>query len=186
MKAMRKPGMAARRSAALTRWRREAVRRMATSREATLGLVTRLPEPEVLRPRTLERWSVKDALVHLLSCDEETLRRFRLLARGQGDRISWFESMADADRFNARSVARGRRLGLRTVLRRLARVRAEMIAQFRRLPTAALDDPSHAYPVVDWLPAPGWSHERDHASEIRSWWRRQRTSRRRPRLTTDR
>ncbi len=142
----------------LSRWRRGAVGRMAASREATLALVARLPEREALRPRTLDRWSVKDVLVHLLSCDEETLRRFRLLARGRGDRISWFESMADADRFNARSVARGRHLGLRAVVGRLERVRAAMIAQFERLPTAALDDPSHAYPVVDWLPAPGWSH----------------------------
>jgi len=181
MKAPRRPGMAARRSAALTRWRRGAVRRMVASREAMLTLVARLPEAEVLRPRTIDRWSVKDVLVHLLSCDEETLRRFRLLARGQGDRIYWFESMADADRFNARSVARGRRLGLRTVLRRLERARADMIARFQRLPTAALDDPSHAYPVVDWLPAPGWSHERDHASEIRTWWRTQRPGRRRAR-----
>lgn len=178
--------MATRAHASPVRWRRQALARMRATRRATLAVVARLPEPEVLRPRTQGRWSVKDVLAHLLSCDEETTRRFQLIARGRADRIHWFESMADADRFNARSVARGRRLGLRTVLRRLARVRAEMIAQFRRLPTAALDDPSHAYPVVDWLPAPGWSHERDHASEIRSWWRRQRTSRRRPRLTTDR
>jgi hypothetical protein len=156
---------------------------MAASREATLALVGRLPEREVLRPRTIDRWSVKDVLVHLLSCDEETLRRFRLIARGQGRRIAWFESMAHADRFNAQSVARGRRLGLRTVLRRRERVGAAMIAQFRRLPTAALADPSHAYSVVDWLPAPGWSHERDHATEIRSWWRRQSASLR-PRTAT--
>jgi DinB superfamily len=175
--------MAARGSVALTRWRREAVRRMAASRESTLALVARLPEREILRPRTQDRWSVKDVLTHLLSCDEETLRRFRLIARGHGDRIRWFESMADADRFNARSVARARRLGLRTVLRRMARVRAELIMTFERLPTDALGDPSHAYTVVQWLPAPGWSHERDHVSEIRAWWRGQRTAQagRRPR-----
>jgi hypothetical protein len=172
--------MAARTSATLARWRRQAVRRMATSRAATLALAARLPEREVRRPGTIDRWSVKDVLVHLLSCDEETLRRFRLIARGQGRRIHWFESMADADRFNARAVARGRRLGLRTVVRRLEQVRAAMIAQFERLPTAALDDASHDYPVVDWLPAPGWSHERDHAAEIRSWWRRHRQTARRP------
>jgi hypothetical protein len=175
--------MAARTPAALSRWRRQAVQRMTASREATLALVARLPEQAALRPRTIDRWSVKDVLVHLLSCDEETLRRFRLIASGRADRIAWFESMAHADRFNARSVARGRRLGLRAVLRRRERVGAAMIAQFERLPTAALADPSHAYPVVDWLPAPGWTHERDHAAEIRTWWRTHRptrTKRRRP------
>jgi uncharacterized damage-inducible protein DinB len=144
---------------------------MVTSREATLRLIARLPEREIVRPRTLDRWSVKDVLAHLLACDEETLRRFRLIARGRAAAIYWFESMADADRFNARSVARLRRLGLRAVLSRMARARAAMIATFERLPAAALRDPSHAYTVVSWLAAPGWSHERDHAHEIRAWWR---------------
>jgi hypothetical protein len=48
-----------------------------------------------------------------------------------------------------------------------------MIRRFRRLPTASLHDPSHAYPVTEWLTAPGWSHERDHLDEIKAWWRRQ-------------
>ncbi len=161
----------ARGAASLTHWRRQAGRRMVTSREATLRLIARLPEREIVRPRTLDRWSVKDVLAHLLACDEETLRRFRLIARGRGAGIYWFESMADADRFNARSVARLRRLGLRAVLGQMARVRAAMIEAFERLPAAALRDPSHAYTVVSWLAAPGWSHERDHAQEIRAWWR---------------
>ncbi|HEY3065699.1 MAG TPA: DinB family protein [Methylomirabilota bacterium] len=144
---------------------------MESSRRATLTLVARLPEAEILRPRTQGEWSVKDVLAHLLACDEETVRRFRLLARGHPERIYWFESMADADRFNAASVARRRRVGLRALLRRMARVRADLVARFRRLPPSTLRDPTHAYTVVDWLPAPGWSHERDHAGEIRAWWR---------------
>jgi uncharacterized damage-inducible protein DinB len=155
----------------LARWRREAIRRMTGVRRATLRGIARMPEAEIRRPRTLDRWSVKDVLAHLLSCDEETLRRVQLIARGRGDRIHWFESMADADRFNARSVARARPLGLPTLLRRLARVRAEMIAAFERLPPQALQDPRHAYPVTEWLPAPGWSHEQAHMREVGAWWR---------------
>jgi uncharacterized damage-inducible protein DinB len=166
--------MATRQSAALAKWRRDAIRRIVSSREATLAFVARLPEREILRPRTQDRWSVKDVLAHLMSCDEETVRRLQLIARGRGDHIHWFESMADADRFNAKTVARARRLGLRAVLRRMARVRADLIRRLQRLPTEALADPSHAYTVIDWLPTPGWSHERDHVSEIRAWWRSQR------------
>ena len=169
--------MATRSSAALVRWRREAIRRIVTSREATLTFVARLPEREAFRPQTVDRWSVKDVLAHLLACDEETVRRLRLIARDRGDRIQWFESMAHADAFNARSVARARRLGLRTVLRRMERVRADLITRLERLPAEALADPSHTYTVVQWLPAPGWSHERDHLSEIKAWWRSQRTTR---------
>jgi hypothetical protein len=147
------------------------------SRESTLAFVARLPEREILRLRTQDRWSVKDVLAHLLTCDEETVRRFRLIARGRGDRIAWFESMAHADRFNARSVARARRLRLSTVILRMKRVRADLVKRFERLPTAALSDPSHDYTVVQWLPAPGWSHERDHLGEIKTWWRSRERSR---------
>jgi hypothetical protein len=147
---------------------------MVASRAATLAFVARLPGREIVRPRTQDRWSVKDVLAHLLSCDEETVRRLRLIARGRGSRIHWFEDMADADRFNARSVARARRLALPAVLRRMARVRADLVERLERLPTAALRDPSHEYTVVQWLPAPGWRHERDHLDEIRTWWRSRR------------
>jgi hypothetical protein len=160
------------RSTSLTKWRRDAVRELVACRRETLAFLARLPEREILRPRTQDRWSVKDVLGHLLACDEETVRRFRLIARGRGDRIKWFESMTYADRFNARTVARARRLGLRTVLRRMQRVRADLVRRFQRLPATSLRDPAHAYPVVEWLPTPGWSHERDHVGEIKAWWAR--------------
>ncbi len=145
---------------------------MAAVRRSTLAFVAGLPEREILRPRTQDQWSVKDVLGHLLTCDEETVRRLRLIARGRGDRIHWFESMADADRFNARSVRRARRYGLAAVLRRMERVRAELVDRLEQLPAEALRDSSHAYTVVQWLPTPGWTHERDHLSEVRGWWRR--------------
>ena len=155
----------------LGKWRRGAIQEMAACRESTLKLVSQLPEREILRPRTQDRWSVKDVLGHLLSCDEETVRRLRLIARGRGDRIFWFQSMADADRFNAREVPRTRRLSLPALLRRMARVRADLVARLEALPVGALRDPSHAYPMIDWLPTSGWNHERHHAGEIRTWWR---------------
>ena len=166
--------MAQPRSPSLPRWRRDAVRRMAASRAATLALIERMPEADIQEPRTQDEWSVKDVLVHLLSCDEETVRRFKLIARGQADRIQWFD-MAHANRFNAQSVARGRRIALGAVLRRMASVRAELAERFEALPIDALRNPSHAYPIVDWLPAPGWSHERHHIDGVRTWWRSKRS-----------
>jgi len=163
-------GMATPTSASLTKWRRNAVRQIAASRKSTLAFVARLPEREILQPRTLDKWSIKDLLAHLMSCDEETIRRLRLIERGRADRILWF-NMAIADRFNARTVGRARRLKLSTVLRRMARVRAELIARLQRLPAKALADPSHDYTVQSWLPVPGWSHERGHISEAKAWWR---------------
>ena len=171
--------MARRASASIVGWRKRAVRRMAAVRRSTLALVARLPEREIGRPRTQDRWSVKDVLGHLMACDEETAKRFKLIGRGQADKIYWFESMADADRFNARTVARARRMRLSTVLRGMARARKEMIRHFGKLPLATLRDPSHAYTIVSWLTAPGWSHERDHVGEIKTWWRGRRAARNR-------
>jgi len=104
---------------------------------------------------------VKDVLAHLMTGDEETARRFRLIARGRGDRIRWFESMVDADRFNARSVAAARRLSLRAVLRRMERAHGAVLESFRRLPPESVRDPSHAYPVTEWLPARAPAPRRD-------------------------
>jgi hypothetical protein len=163
--------MARRGTTSLVSWRRQAVRRIAAVRRATVAFIARLPESEIRRPRTQDRWSVKDVLAHLLACDEETNRRLRLIARGQADRIQWFESLEYADRFNARTVARLRSLGLPGLKRRMQRAHTELIERLERLPPEAFDDPSHAYPVVEWLPAPGWSHEREHIDEVKAWWR---------------
>jgi hypothetical protein len=166
--------MAERRLTQLDQWRRQAIRRIVAGRRATLAFIERVPEAEIRRPRTQDRWSVKDVLAHLLACDEETNRRFRFIARGQAHRIQWFESLQFADRFNARTVARLRRLGLPALKRRMRRAHSELIERLERLPVEALDDPSHEYPVRQWLPAPGWSHEREHLGEVKAWWRKTR------------
>jgi uncharacterized damage-inducible protein DinB len=165
------------RSPSLASWRRQAIRRIEAVRRSTLAFVGTLPEGEMLRPRTLDQWSVKDVLAHLMSCDEETVRRFRLIARGRGEGIFWFRSMADADRFNARTVGQARRLGLAAVLRRMARAHAAVVDALARLPLASLSDPSHEYTVVSWLPVPGWHHERSHLDEVKDWWRQARKGR---------
>ena len=164
-------------SSSLATWRRRAITRIEAVRRSTLSFIATLPEDEIRRPRTLDRWSVKDVLAHLMSCDEETVRRFRLIARGRGDRIFWFRSMADADRFNARTVGAARRLGLAAVLRRMARAHANVVASLARLPVASLRDPSHEYTVVSWLPVPGWHHEHGHLGEVKAWWRQARKAR---------
>ena len=158
----------------LAAWKRRALRDMRASRRETLAFFRRLPREAIMEPRTQDRWSVKDVLGHLMACDEETVRRFRHIAAGHPERIKWFESMAFANRFNARTVASARRLGLPTVLRRMARARGHLLTLMRRLLPSVLRDPSHAYPITEWLPAPGWSHEREHVAEIKAWWRSRR------------
>ncbi len=163
--------------AALTAWRRRAIRRMTRSRAETLALVRRIPAATLRRPWTQAAWSVRDVLVHIAAWEAEGGRRLGQIARGAGDRIVWYDTAAEMDAFNARVVRAGRRLGSRAVLRRLAAARARLLRGLRRLPAVALADPAHALPVTRWLREFAWTHEEAHRREIRAWARRRRATR---------
>ena len=150
------------------------IRRIERSRAATLVLLGRLPTEEMLRPRTQGDWSIKDVLAHIAAWEEEGTARLILIARGQAHRMVFYETMAEADRFNARAVAAARSTSLAGVLRRLARARQRLVAALLRLPAKSLNDPSHELPVVIWLREFAWTHERAHRREIREWWARRR------------
>jgi uncharacterized damage-inducible protein DinB len=147
---------------------------MRRSRAATLSLLARLPDAAVLRPRTQGAWSIKDVLAHIAAWEEEGARRLALIGRGQAHRMVWYETMADADRYNARAVRAARRTSLTAMGRRLARARAGLIRALTRLPPQALGDPSHALPVTIWLREFAWTHETAHRQAIRNWWRQAR------------
>ena len=158
----------------LATWKRNAIRRMERSRAATLRLLGSLPEREIRRPRTQGKWSVKNVFAHIVAWEEEAVRRLQLIAEGEGDQILFYDDMAAADRFNARAVAKARKASWRMLLRHAALVRQQLIEALRQLPLDSLNDPSHRYPVVAWLPEFAWTHERDHRQRIRAWWKQHR------------
>jgi hypothetical protein len=144
---------------------------MERSRATTLRFLARVPEAEILRPRTMSKWSIKDALAHIVAWEEEGTKRLALIAQGRGDRIVFYNDMREADRFNARAVAAARRLTWTALLRRAAHVRQGLIAALEKLPPALLNDPAQEYPVVGWLPEFAWTHEQGHLRRIREWWK---------------
>ena len=156
-------------------WRRNAIKTMEQSRRATLAFLKTLPESEILRPRTQGKWSIRDVLAHIAAWESEAVKRFGQIARGRGDRILFYDDMLAADRFNARAVARARRLSWAKLLRQAAEVRRRLVISLRRLPPSSLNDRSHRYPVVAWLPEFAWTHEREHRRRIRAWWRNRST-----------
>ena len=145
-------------------------------RQSTLAFVARVPEPELTRPRPHGGWSVKDVLAHLMSCDEETVRRLRSSREGAATAstgsAAWLSRPLQRENGGWSAPAPPSRPA-----RRMARARADLIERLEALPAAALRDPSHEYAVTQWLPTPGWTHERDHVSELRAWWRGQRAVR---------
>ncbi len=143
---------------------------MTRSRAATLALLARLPREAIERPRTQDAWSIHDVLAHIAAWEEEAARRLALVARGRGDRIVWYETAAEVDRYNARAVRQARRTPLGPLLARLARARAGLLRALGRVPPAALHDPTHGLPVTTWLREFAWTHETEHRRRIRAWW----------------
>jgi hypothetical protein len=153
---------------------------MTRSRAETLALVRSIPAAALRQPRAQAAWSVRDVLVHIAAWEAEGARRLAQIARGDGDRIVWYDTTAELDAFNARVVRAARRLGPGTVLRRLSAARGRLVAGLRRLPASALADPAHALPVTRWLREFAWTHEGEHRSRIRVWARTHRAARGRP------
>jgi DinB superfamily len=153
----------------LARWRQRFVERIGRSRAATLALVARMPQELATRPRSQGAWSVKDLLAHIAAWEEEGIQRLRLIARGHPERVVWYETMAEVDRYNARAVRAARTASLPRLLIQLARTRAGLVRALRRLPPPALADPTHALPVTVWLEEFAFTHERGHRKEVRAW-----------------
>jgi hypothetical protein len=166
---------------ALAAWRRRFLERIGRSRAATLALLARMPRDAVGRPRSQGAWSIRDVVALVAAWEEEGTRRLALIARGQPERMVWYETMAEADRFNARAVRAARRVPWPRLLGRLARARADLVRALRRLPAPALGDPAHALPVTVWLTEFALTHEQGHRRAIRAWWaaERRRAARRR-------
>jgi hypothetical protein len=153
---------------------------MTRSRAATLHLLRAIPPAALRRPGTQGAWCILDVLAHIAAWEAEGARRLGLIARGRGDRIRFYDTMPEVDRFNARAVRAARRLGPTAGLRRLGAARTRLLTALRRVPARALADPRHALPVVAWLREFAWTHEANHRQEIRRWWREQRRGARGP------
>jgi len=159
---------------ALAAWRRRFLAQIGRSRAATLALLARMPPDVITRPRTHGDWSIRDFLAHVAAWEEEGIRRLQLIARRRPERMVWYETMAEADRYNARAVRAARSTPVPRLLGRLARARAGLVRALRRLPPRALADPTHALPVTVWLREFALTHEQGHRREIRAWWAAQR------------
>jgi DinB superfamily len=144
---------------------------MRRSREATLGLLARIPDAALRHSPAPGAWSILEVVGHVAAWEREGARRLALIARRRGHRIVWYDTTAEIDAFNADAVRGWRRLGRTAALRRLAAARVRLLAALRRVPARALADPAHALPVTTWLREFGWTHEAAHRRDLQAWWR---------------
>lgn len=158
-------------------WRRTAIRRIERSRAATLRVLAKIPEREILRPRTMSKWSIKDVLAHIIAWEEEAAKRLALIASRRGDRMVYYEGLEAAEKFNARAVAAARRLSWPALLRRAVGVRQKLLTGLEKLPATWLSDPAKGYPPTEWLLEFACTHEQGHLARIKAWRKEQRAMR---------
>jgi uncharacterized damage-inducible protein DinB len=105
---------------------------LAESLRAAVALVRPLPEAQLLRRYAPDKWTIKEALVHVV--DDERIYAYRALrfARGDATELPGFEQ----DDYARLSGANERALD--DILAEYSAVRAATIALFRGLPEEAL------------------------------------------------
>lgn len=160
-----------------TAWKAAAIRNMTRSRAATRTLLSKMSSADIRRPRTQGEWSVKDVLAHIVAWEEVAGRRLRLIGDGRGEQVVFYEEMADTDRFNSEAVRAARPMTVAGLLCRAERVRQALVESLKKLPDASLDDRSHRYAVIEWLPEFAWTHEQSHRQRIQKWLRDRHRSR---------
>jgi len=147
-------------------WRKETLRKMRSSRAATLRLFDRINARMMIKPETQGKWSVKDVFGHMVAWEKETCKRLDLILAGQSERVYYYDDASVMHRFNARAVSKYKTLSMNQLLREAAEIRAQLVDRLKMLPAAEINNPSHRYPVSEWLEEFACTHEQDHRERI--------------------
>ena len=129
-----------------------------------------LSEKQMTRLGAVGEWSVKDVLSHVASWDEAMLPDLARIARGETPALASIDlESADFDNANAAIMSQRRNLPLAQVLRELDTDRADVMAAIGWLPDSALVEGQFGRVLLQITAA----HDREHASGISEWRRRQ-------------
>ena len=149
------------------KWRSQLLRKMRTSRTATLKLFTQINARMMIKPATQGKWSIKDVFAHIVAWENEACKRLDLILAGHGDRIYYYDDMGVSNRFNARAVSKYRTVSMNQLLREGAKIRTALVERIKKLPASEINNPKHRYPVSEWMSEFAFTHEEDHRDRIR-------------------
>ncbi len=106
----------------------ELVDRLRRSRNALLGTLIGLSEEDLLKPKAVNNWSVKDLLAHLASWDAETVRVLQAFAMQDEPRFAYSISPHnDFATWNAEQIALRQNDTLEQSLRELDTARSDLM-----------------------------------------------------------
>ncbi len=126
----------------------------------------------MLRPGVVGMWSVKDVLAHLAIWQSELITALSQLDRP--GRVPEIVEIEDIDDFNASQYRANVRRSLDVVLEDFEGVHKHLIKTVEGLNDKLLDDP-RKFPWMEGEPLwyliaeNGYSHEQEHAEDIKRW-----------------
>lgn len=138
------------------------IRARATLLSALQGLASRTSDP--VAPG---KWSPREIVLHLVTCDQDCLRELESTLRGTP--ASWKSApRPDWAKINETSLARLRHHEWDEALRLLHRTRQQLIEELESVPEEPADvwRPEHPFgSIMGALPP----HDRHHAEQIKHW-----------------
>lgn len=145
-----------------------------TTRAALLDAIEGLTPEQLLLPKAVGEWSVRDILQHLSLWEAELVRLMVHLDQGRKPVGQSFVPNPDFDSLNARWHAETKDRPLERVLEDFHGVRRQTlrwVAEFsdddltRRRPETWL----HGNPLSRWIAEYSFEHEAEHTDAIRAW-----------------
>jgi uncharacterized damage-inducible protein DinB len=137
------------------------------ARTAVLAAIQGLTPGSAEKPIGKGNWSVREIVLHLVTCDRIRLREMEAVLRGV--KASWADISADEQNaLNERDLAELRHLSWDEALRLLHTTRQELIEDLESLPEDPVEVWSRPHPfgwMMQRLPA----HDRHHADAIKAW-----------------
>ena len=157
--------------------RDEAVQQLRAARKELQGSVTGLTEEDLLRPKAMGQWSVKDILAHVASWDAEILRVIQAIAMQPEPQYSYaISDRSDFGVWNEEQVASRRLRPAPQILRELENTRRDLIQAIDGVTDQVLVRPK----LTSWgkkrtgleILQEIVDHDLEHAAQIRSWRRK--------------
>lgn len=157
--------------------RQETIDRYKEEHERLKKLVSSLPEEQILKPKTLDEWSIKDIIAHLAAWNWEAIDEVNRVLRNEATWPARYEDKAGEDEFNRKEVEKRRDKSWKEVLQDWD---DSFWAQIKRMEQISEDEWKHQSDNQTWSDGAlvtvyslfayqyeGESHEGGHAKQLK-------------------
>lgn len=143
------------------------------SRESVLAYLEQLDDKQLLKPGTIESWSVKDLLVHLTLWEAQLITLLFQARRGQKPNTIHFSNLSD-DEINARWYRENKDRDLELVLDDFYGVRPQTIRRVKEFSERDLFEADRYawakdHALWEWIASNSYEHEQEHLPALQRY-----------------